>query len=512
MVHFCECARMPHMKLKPILRTVAILCLATVFSHAGISTLAKVPSSTSLPNIVFILVDDLGSNDVGCFGSTFHETPHIDQLASEGMRFSNAYAASPVCSPTRASILTGKYPGRVNFWRASPTENLPHEEVTLPEALQEAGYRTAHLGKWHMQLHGEKGKGHEPQGHGYDVNIAGHDSGGPGSYFFPYQKTGSPRNDVPDMEDGKPGDFLTDALTSKAIKFMQETTRSTGSTSSPQAGSGQAQQPFFVSLWYYAVHTPVMGKEEEIAKYQKKAEALELAADSIQEGERYSRKQQDNPIYAAMVESMDENVGRILDYLQESGLADNTIVVFMSDNGGLSTISSEKGGVTSSLPLRGGKAWVYEGGIRVPMIIKWPGVTPKGRLCDTPVISTDVYPTLLEMVGLPLRPKQHLDGLSLKPLLTRDQDTLDRDALYFHFPQDHHINSMGPSAAVRAGDYKLVERFSDGAVELFNLKEDEGEHHDLSETMPEMTESLKIMLHQWRKETDAYMPAVQAEK
>ncbi len=476
----------------PILTTVATLCLASVITHAGISETETAPGAKGKPNIVFILVDDLGWADVGCFGSTFHETPRIDQFASEGLRFSNAYAASPVCSPTRASILTGKYPARVNFWRATPTENLPHKEVTLPEALKEAGYRTAHLGKWHMNLHGEKGMGHGPEGHGYDVNIAGHSSGGPGSYFFPYTKKGSTKNAVPDMEDGKPGDYLTDALTSKAIEFMKET----------------KDQPFFLSMWYYAVHTPVMGKEEKIEKYQKKAKKLGLAKGSgaIPEGERYSRKQQDNPAYAAMVESMDENVGRILDYLKASGLAENTIVVFMSDNGGLSTISSPKGGVTSSLPLRGGKAWVYEGGIRVPMIIKGPGVTTQGQVCDTPVVSTDFYPTLLEMAGLPLRPEQHLDGLSLKPLLTGEKDTLNRDALYFHFPQDHHVNSMGPSAAIRVKDFKLVERFSDGSLELFNLNEDRGEQKNLSKEMPEMTERLQKRLHQWRKDTHAPMP------
>lgn len=266
-------------------------------------------------------------------------------------------------------------------------------------------------------------------------------------------------------------------------------------------------EPFFLSLWYYSVHTPVQGKKDKIDKYTQKAKALGLnGTEAVPEGKRYSRKQQDHPEYAAMVESMDDNVGRILDFLSASDLDQNTLVVFTSDNGGLSTIKSEKGGPASSRPLRGGKAWVYEGGARVPMILTWPGVISAGQVNDTPVVSTDFYPTLLDLAGLPLRPKQHIDGLSLKRLLTAKGDTLDRDALYFHFPQAHHVNSMGPSAAIRAGDYKLVERFSEATVALFDLKADLGEQHDLSKAMPEMTERLTHMLVEWRKQTQAYMP------
>jgi len=445
------------------------------------------------PNIVFILIDDFGWADVGCNGSSFYETPNVDRLAAAGMRFSNAYAASPVCSPTRASILTGKYPARINFTRATPTENLPHSEVTLAEALKEAGYRTAHVGKWHMQLYGEKGKGHSPEAHGFDVNIAGHAAGQPGSYFYPYASKRHPRNNVPGLGDGRPGEYLTDRLTDEAIAFMDS---SKGS-------------PFFLNLWYYTVHTPVTGKKDKIEKYRKKAEdaGLSTSDGSVREYESHSRKQQSDPVYAAMVESMDENVGRILDYLREAGLADNTIVIFVSDNGGLSTSRSERGGPTSCLPLRAGKAWVYEGGIREPLIIKWPSVTTKGSVCDTPVISTDFYPTILDMVGLAQRPEQHLDGVSLAGLLRGKTARLDREALYFHFPHDHHINSMGASRATRVGDYKLVERFSNMKVELFNLRHDIGEQNDLSQTEPELAAKLREMLHDWRAKSGAWMPA-----
>ena len=442
----------------------------------------------SRPNVVFLLVDDLGWADVGCYGSKYHETPNIDGLAAAGTRFTDAYAASPVCSPTRASILTGKYPVRVNFTRASPTVSLSLDEHTLAETLKAAGYRTAHLGKWHLAVHGPNSKEHYPEAMGFDVNIGGHTAGQPSSYFYPYKGSRS-ANDVPNMEDGKPGDYLTDALTTKAIRFMEET----------------KDRPFFLNMWFYTVHGPVTGKKEKIEKYEKKLAQLGMtkSAGGAKEHESYNRKRQDNPVYAAMVESMDENVGRIMDYLRSSGRDKNTIIIFMSDNGGLSTSKKAAGGTTSNLPLRAGKAWVYEGGIREPMIIKWPGVSKPGSVCNEPVVSTDFYPTILEMIGLPQMPKQHLDGISLVPLLKGEKRSLDREALYFHFPHSHSVSSMGPSGAVRAGDYKLVERFSDMSVELFNLKNDLGEQHDISREKPELTEKLRSLLHKWRKDVGA---------
>lgn len=448
------------------------------------------------PNVVFILIDDLGWSDIGCYGAKFHETPNIDRLAKQGIRFTDAYAASAVCSPTRASILTGKYPARVNFWRATPTENLPQSEITIAEALKKAGYRTAHMGKWHMMVKNKPGgESSRPGDHGFALNVGGTGSGQPGSYFFPYKRKGKKPgkdNAVPGFEDGKEGDYLTDKLTDKAIAFMNRTT----------------DKPFLLNLWYFTVHTPVQGKQEKIAKYEKKLADLGITSPgrAVKEGERWSRKAQDNPVYAAMVESMDENVGRILDFLKESGLKKNTIVIFMSDNGGLSTIKSTKGGPACSFPLRAGKAWVYEGGIREPMIIRWSGNANPGSTCSAPVVSTDFYPTILEMVGLPPQPKQHLDGLSLVPLLKGEAKSLKREALYFHFPQDHHVSSKGPSAAIRMGDYKLVEEFNTGKTELYNLAQDLGEKRDLSSENPDRAAKMAKMLRNWRAETKAYMP------
>ena len=450
--------------------------------------------ATDKPNFLFILVDDLGRQDLNCYGSEFHETPHINKLAKEGVLFSDAYAASPVCSPTRASIQTGKYPSRINFTRATPTHNLPYEETTLAEALKETGYKTAHMGKWHLRLYKEKGDKHLPTEHGFDINIAGHSAGQPASFFYPYKAKARKyeKNNVPHMEDGKEGDYLTDALTTKAIDFMND----------------HKDQPFYLNLCYYTVHTPVTGKKDKIQKYVKKLRAAGIheSAGAIQDYETFARKKQDNAEYAAMVESMDENIGRLNDFLKKSGLGQNTVVIFTSDNGGLSTHKSNKGGVTSSFPFRGGKAWVYEGGIREPLIIKWPRVTKAGSEVTTPVISTDFYPTMLEMAGLPLRPKQHLDGLSLVSLLKGESKNLDREDLHFHFPHDHTVNGMGASAAIRSGDYKLVERFADGKLELFNLKNDPAESKDLSSQFPEITKELHKKMKLWRQETNSMMP------
>ena len=383
------------------------------YNAAGRELLAKrvatritrdLPKTVAKPNIVFFLVDDLGRQDLGCYGSRFYETPHIDALAASAMRFSDAYSASPVCSPTRASILSGKYPNRVGITRASPEASLPLSEVTLAEAFKEAGYRTAHMGKWHLQAHGEPGRKHFPEAQGFDVNIGGHAKGQPASYFYPYKAKAAKyeKNNVPNLEGGREGEFLTDRLTDEAITFMQA-----------------SEQPFLLNLWYYAVHTPVMSKPEKEAKYQKKAAGLgyksgeELA---IAEGERWHHSRQDNPRYAGLVESVDDNVGRVLAALKAMGKSENTIILFTSDNGGLSTGKGKKA-PTSCLPLRAGKAWVYEGGIRQPLIVKWPGVTRPGSTSSVPVISTDFYPTLLEMAGLPLRPEQfgHVDQVSYPP-------------------------------------------------------------------------------------------------
>lgn len=450
------------------------------------------------PNIVFLLVDDLGWNDLTCYGSTFYETPNIDRLAKAGMRFTDAYAACPVCSPTRASILTGKYPTRLNItdWiPGSDPQNrpllgtkdkheLPLSELTIAERLKEAGYQTAFFGKWHL---GEPG--FFPEDQGFDLNKGGHWAGQPGSYFYPY-KSKRPRWDVPGLAGGEAGEYLTDRLTAESIQFIES----------------NKKQPFLLYLAYYNVHTPIQAKPALVAKYEEKKAGLSNTnqPNFLIERDAQSKQKQDNPAYAGMVQSVDESVGNILEKLDSLGLSDNTIIVFTSDNGGLTTLPTKYTPPTSVVPLRAGKGWLYEGGIRVPAIIKWPNEIKANSLCKTPITSTDFYPTILEMADLTSMPNQHADGQSLVPLL-KQQESFSRAALYWHFPHYHGSNNR-PSAAIRVGDYKLVEWFEDGSIELYNLKKDISESHNLVEEMPEKTASLKNQLHTWQKEIGALMP------
>ena len=437
-------------------------------------------------NFVFILIDDMGWTDAGCYGSTFYETPNIDKLAAEGMRFTNAYAASPVCSPTRASIMTGKYPARLGItqWIGAPDKpvkyvhNMPTEELTIAEALKQAGYTTAFIGKWHL---GEQEK-YYPEKQGFDVNEGGYRAGHPwAGYFSPYEN--------PKLPDGLKGEYLTDRLTEESLKFLDE----------------NSDKPFLLYLSHYAVHTPMQAKEKHIDKYNTKAKGLpppEEPAYLTERDDIITKQLQDHPVYAAMVQSTDESVGRVMNKLEALGLSDNTAVIFMSDNGGLST--QPRKSPTANVPLRAGKGWLYEGGIREPMIIKWPGVVEPGTLCHEPVISNDFYPTMLEMAYLPLRPSQHVDGLSLVPLLT-GTGKLDRNAIYWHYPH-YHGSGTRPGGAVRAGDYKLIEWFEDSSIELYNLKNDLSERHNLAEKIPQKTAQLREMLHNWRKSVNARMP------
>ncbi|NLE59689.1 MAG: sulfatase, partial [Planctomycetes bacterium] len=379
------------------------------------------------PSFVFFLVDDLGYMDIGANNpDTFYETPNIDRLAARGMRFTQGYAANPVCSPTRYSILTGRYPTRARatnwfsgtregrFKPAPLADRMPLEEVTLAEALHEHGYRTAFVGKWHLG----PSKEFWPEQQGFDVNVGGHDRGSPpGGYFAPWNN--------PRLENGPKGEFLTQRLADESLAILERL----------------QNEPFLLYLAFYSVHTPLQAPAELTAKYEAKAERLgltdrpEFAAEEQAwptDEPRRVRILQKHATYAAMVESMDAAVGRVLDKLDELGLSDSTTVCFFSDNGGLST---SEGSPTSNLPLRGGKGWTYEGGIREPMIIASPGLTAPGSLCDVPVISTDFYPTLLDIAGLPLKPDQHLDGVSLKPLLEGARaDSLPPRALYWHYP------------------------------------------------------------------------------
>jgi arylsulfatase A-like enzyme len=452
------------------------------------------------PNFVFFLIDDLGWKDLGVYGSPFHLTPNIDALAASGMRFTQAYAASPVCSPTRASLLSGKHPGRLDItdWIGGsqrgellPAEyqhHLPQEEVTLAEALKEAGYTTGYFGKWHL---GDAPN--LPESQGFDLNVGGTGAGQPASYFYPYRAAEGRSSfwDVPGLESGDEGEYLTDRLTSEAITFLE----------------GNQANPFLLYFSHFAVHTPIQSKADLEARYAARRDALPVGEGPRTErehGRSSTRLVQDDPAYAGMVQSVDESVGRVLDRLEELGLAENTVVIFMSDNGGLSTLAGERIGPTTNEPLRAGKGWLYEGGIREPMIIRWPGVVEGGGVSDELVQSTDFYPTMLEMAGLSLLPSQHRDGVSLVPAL-KGEGGLGRDALFWHFPH-YHGSGNRPSGAVRVGDWKLVEWFEDGAVELYNLGVDPGEERDLASAEPEIVQELLTRMQEWRREVDAKMP------
>ena len=387
-----------------------IVVLALVAAVSAGLDFARAAERCQRPNFVFFLADDLGWRDAGCYGSTFYQTPNIDRLARQGMRFTEAYAACPVCSPTRASIMTGKYPARLgttnyfgapqpdavarHWTRNKPLlpapflEHLSLEETTIAKALRQAGYATYFAGKWHLG-----GKGYWPEDHDFDVNIGGCQAGAPASYFSPY---GNPK-----LADGPKGEHLDDRMAAESVKFLEHV----------------GKRPFLLYHAFYSVHIPLQAKRNLVAKYEAKRKHVRHDGPLFRpEGEHQARQIQEHPVYAAMIETMDHSLGRILDALDRLGLAENTIVFFMSDNGGLSTA---EGAPTSNLPLRAGKGWLYEGGIREPMIVKWPGVVEPASVSDVPVISTDFYPTMLEMAGLPLRPRQHVDGASLVPLLRR---------------------------------------------------------------------------------------------
>ncbi|TDJ72369.1 MAG: sulfatase [Planctomycetota bacterium] len=463
---------------------LGLALLALVCSGAP----AQGDPTTKRPNFVFFLADDLGWRDLGVYGSTFYETPNLDRLASEGARFTNAYAACPVCSPTRASILTGKYPARMNttdyfggrrkakLLPAPYVDHLDLGEVTIAEALKAAGYATFFAGKWHLG-----GEGFEPEAQGFDGNAGGFVRGHPpAGYFSPYK--------IPTLPDGPKGEHLTARLTDECLKFLD----------------GRGEEPFLLYFSYYAVHTPLQTTPALEAKYTAKAAKLPPAEGPrfIPEGNRKARQVQDHAVYAGMMQSLDESVGRVLAKLEELGIADETIVIFMSDNGGLST---SEGSPTSNVPLRAGKGWLYEGGVREPMIVKWPGVTRPGAVIDTPVISTDFYPTMLAMSGLEPMPEQHVDGLSLVPLLA-GSGSLEREDIFWHYP--HYGNQGGqPGGAIRSGDMKLIEWFEDGRVELYDLARDLGEERDLSAERPEEVARLRAKLAAWRDAVDARMPS-----
>ena len=477
------------MKRRDFLRRTAQATAAMAFPYAGgVSRACWGAAPAGRPNVVLILVDDLGWVDLGCYGSRYYETPHIDRLAREGVRFVQGYAACAVCSPTRAAVMTGRYPARlgVTDWirgrfqggtippdKKNPTEYVgdsgkrllcpPNalwmelDEITIAEALKAAGYATCHVGKWHLGA-----DDWYPDKQGFDFNIGGCDFGQPPSYFDPYRN--AQQGGIPTLEPRKEGEYLTDREADEACRFIKE----------------HQNQPFFLYMAHYAVHRPLQAPKEPIGKYEAK-----------------EPPHQGDPVYAAMVERVDEAVGRIVDLLDETGLARNTLIIFASDNGGL--LDS-----TDNAPLRSGKGYPYEGGIRVPTIVRWPAMTDGGWDCDVPVASIDFLPTVCASTGAPMPNDRPIDGQNLLPVLTRT-GALQRDRLYWHFPHYRDEDEV-PYSIVRAGDWKLIKRYEGRPFELFNLREDLSEKNDLSEAMPQKVQEFDATLTAWLESVRAKLP------
>ncbi|MBI5774284.1 MAG: sulfatase [Verrucomicrobia bacterium] len=473
-------------RLFTLLAVLGFHCISIGEQRAGSE---PVTVKSSKPNIVLILADDLGWADLGCYGADLHETPNIDRLAKESVRFTQAYAMS-VCSPTRAALMTGKHAARahITIWaegslkgpqnrklfQADSLHDLPHSETTLAKHLHDAGYLTVLVGKWHLG-----GADHFPETHGFDVNIGGTHWGAPQTFWWPYSGTGrfgSEYRYVPHLEFGQPGEYLTDRLTDEALKVID------------RAGG----KPFFLYLAHHAPHTPIEAKADDVKHF----------ASKLKPGLNHQ-----NAVYAAMVKSLDESVGRVLARLKMRGLEQNTIVIFTSDNGGYIGMDRRAGQnvpVTSNAPLRSGKGSLYEGGIRVPLIVRWPGVTPRGVECDEPVVLMDLFHTLRDSGALASGPASIADGIDLAPLLKNPATKLNRDALFFHYP--HYYETTTPVSAVRAGDWKLLEYLEDNRVELFNLKDDPAEKTDLAARQTDKASDLRQRLHAWRESVGAAMP------
>ena len=452
------------------------------------------------PNVIFIIADDLGYADIAAYGSSFYETPNIDKLAGNGTRFTSGYANCPVCSPSRASFQTGKYPvntgvtdwikGRKVDTGATPNDrwivpdteyDMKLSETTIAEALKQQGYNTAFLGKWHL---GET-DAFWPENQGYDINIGGWSAGGPqhskgsNGYFSPY---GNPR-----LKDGPAGEYLPERLTNEAIALLKS----------------NKDKPLFMCLSYYLVHNKLQAKDEDIALFKEKRTKLGITEDkefstsqpwmqtATGNGKQYKERiKQGNPIFAAMIKALDDNVGRLVNHLKQAGTYDNTLIIFVSDNGGLATA---EGSSTSNLPLSKGKGWMNEGGIRVPFIIKAPN-SKKARVVDMPVTGVDFFPTILAYANC-METSQMLDGMNLKPIIEKEKTAKERP-LFWHYP--HYSNQGGnPSSAIRLGDFKLIHDLELDTYELFNLKSDIGETKNLASTLPEKTTILKAMLNEW---------------
>jgi arylsulfatase A-like enzyme len=471
--------------LKKCVWAAGTVTLSNYVSCARESTTSKAADPfipARKPNFVFIFIDDMGWKDVGFMGSKYYETPNIDKLASQGMVFTDAYANAPNCAPTRACLMSGQYGPRHGVYTVGtaargksknrkliPVENkteLNGDIVTIAEAIKQGGYVNASMGKWHLGIDPELG----PIGQGFDVNIGGNHRGSPGGggYFSPYKN--------PDLPDGPQGEYLTDRLTEEAIKFIAD----------------NQDKPFFLYLTHYAVHTPIQAKEKLAEKYRDKP----------------SRDGQGNAKYAAMIESVDQGVGRIMKTLEELKLDEDSVVIFFSDNGGY-------GKVTSMAPLRGAKGMLYEGGIREPMIVRWQGKVQAGTKCAVPVIGIDFYPTMLELAGMSKPEDTILDGESIVGLL-KGGNELKRKAIFWHFPAylegrnfegaRDEIFRNRPCGAVRVGDWKLIEYFEDGHLELYNLKNDLSETTNLAQTKPDKRDELHKVMKEWRVKVNAPVP------
>ena len=446
----------------------------------GCRNVRKFAAPNRQMNIILIMIDDLGWMDLHCQGNSRLDTPNLDRLATQSMRFTDAYAAAPVCSPTRAAIMTGQAPARLDITNHLPDrpsfqpdnaklrsaktlDHLPKEHITIAERLKEAGYATAFMGKWHLsgkRNSDDLGRGQPeylPENQGFDINIGGCAYGGPPTYFDPYK--------IYNIPPRRTGEYLPDRLADESITFIKK----------------HQDKPFFLALWNYTVHWPMEAPQDLIDKYKKR----------VGPGLKDHR-------YGAMIEAMDAALGCILQTLDELKLTDDTLVIFTSDNGGYS-------GVADNRPLRDGKGTLYEGGIRVPLIVRWPGVVKPDTLCQTPVISMDFYPTILAAAGLKPTKDKILDGENLLPLL-QQTGPLRRQAIYFHYPNYafHRSNRLG--GAIRQGDYKLIEHYDDDSVELYNLAEDLSEKQDLSDAKPQLAAKLKSQLDDWLTETEANMP------
>ncbi len=440
---------------------LALACGAIIASFDSVAAGAD----ALRPNIILILADDLGWADLGCYGADLHETPNLDRLAAQGLRFTQAYASAPVCTPTRAAILSGKHPARLHMtiWREATTNppgdrrlippvvqaDLPHSERTLAEVLHEAGYLTAHVGKWHL---GEAG--HFPETHGFDVHVGGNHWGATATHFYPFRDTthSGERRYVPGLDWGQSGEYLADRLTLAALDVVR------------RAGD----KPFFLNLWHYSVHTPIEAKSADVEHFQSRL------TDAIHHR---------NAAYAAMVKNLDDSVGQLMAGLERAGVADRTIVIFSSDNGGYINAPGQRPGaepVTNNYPLRSGKGSLYEGGLRVPLIVRWPNTIAPGSTCHEPVVSADWYRTLLEVAGVEARldAAQQSDGVSLFGLLKEPQRPLRREMLTWHYP--HYYPTTTPASAIRQGRWKLIEYYEDRRAELYDLETDPSEGHDLA--------------------------------